>query len=125
MPIRIQSAIYNNLPGNSPALTKFQSERWTVSGLLDYTVGLAIATAWSYRLVVSASASALGGGVSAGGVNTLRASFALVSTTGNVNQLQIVTDEAVTATAYMKALQLEQQLSPTMYLYRVDLSKVQ
>lgn len=125
MPIRIQSAIYQNLPGNSPFLNKFQSERWTVSGQLDYTVGLAIATAWSYRVVVSASASALGGGVSAGGVNTLEASYANVSTTGNANQIQIVTDRAVTATAYMKNLQLEQQLNPTQYIYRIDLIRVQ
>lgn len=99
--------------------------RYNVSAQLDYTVGLAIATAWQYRVLVSASASAWGGGTTAGGVDTLRASFGKVSTTGNANQLQIVTDEAVTATAVFTELKVASQLNPTMYLYDISLTKVQ
>lgn len=124
MPIRIESAIYNNLPPTN-APRKFQDVRYTLSGTLDYTVGLALASAWSYQLVVSASASALGGGVSAGGVDTLEASFGKVSTTGNANQIQLVTDRAVTATVVFTGMQVEQQLNPTEYIYRVGLLKVQ
>lgn len=125
MPIRIESAIYQNLPGNSPFLNKFQNIRWTVSGQVDYTVATVIATGWSWRVLVSASASALGGGVSAGGVNSLRTSFAKTNPTGSANQLQIVTDEAVTATGLFVGMQIEQQLNPTMFIYRIDFQKVQ
>lgn len=124
MPIRIQSAIYNNLPPTHTP-NKFLNLRYTVSGQADVTMGLTVATAWQWRIVVSASASALGGGVSAGGLDSLETSFGLVSTTGSVNQLQIVTERAVTATAWFMGMQIEQQLNPTQYLYRVSFAKVQ
>lgn len=123
MPIRIESAIYNNLP-TTFAPTKFETLRYTVSGQADFTVGLVLASAWQWRVVVSASASALGGGVSAGGVDSLRASFAKVSTTGNANQLQFVNEEGATATGYMTLMQVEQQLNPTVYLYRLGMNKI-
>lgn len=114
MPIRIGSANYNNLPGQSPILKKFDSLKYSIVGSAVYNVVSGQATAWSYSLVVSASASALGGGVSAGGIDTLRASFAIPSS------VVIVTDEAVTATAYFRDLRQREQENPTTYLMDVS-----
>ncbi len=123
MPIRIESANYNDLPAPGWVPTKFQTLRYTISGQADYTMGATIATAWRYTLVVSASASALGGGVSAGGLDSLRTSYG--KTASGANQIQFVTNEALTASAYFTGLQIRAQLNPTMYVVEVGLARVQ
>lgn len=115
MMIRIGSADYNDMPGTNPTYKKFDSLRYSIVGSAVYTVASGQATAWNFTVLVSASASGLGAGVSAGGLDTLRSSFALPTS------VVIVTNEAVTATAYFRDLKIRQQLNPTMYLYDVGL----
>lgn len=109
MTIRIDSANYSNQAGTYPTFKKFDALRYSVVGSAVYTVVSGQATSWRYSLVVSASASALGGGVSAGGLDSLRTSFA------KPTALTIVTDEAVTATAFFRELATRRILNPTMY----------
>ncbi len=114
MPIRIDSADYNNIAGTYPTLHKFDSLNYSVVGSATYVTVSGQVTAWSYPLVISASGSALGAGVSAGGMDTLRASFS------RPTALTIVTDEAVTATAYFRNLKVTERLNPTMYQVEVE-----
>jgi hypothetical protein len=115
--IRIGSANYDNLP-NLVSQTKFDTLRYTLVGSADYTVAPVIASAWKWTLSISASGSGIGGGVSAGGLDTLRASFALFA------PVTIVTDEAVTATAVFNKLTIAKQLNPTWYEYSVELTRI-
>lgn len=115
MPIQIESAIYNNEAGQYPDFKKFDSLQYSIVGSAVYNVVSGQATAWKYSLVVSASASALGGGVSAGGIDSLRTSFS--KPTG----LYFVSDEALTATAYLRSVSVRKILNPTMYEVDVTL----
>lgn len=115
MPIRIDSADYDNLNAQTPDQIKFQGMRYTIAGSADYVALSALNTAWSYSIVVSASASAKGGGISAGGLDTLRASYA------KTTALTFVTDEAVTATGYLLDMRRQNQLNPTMFQYNIRL----
>lgn len=114
MPIRIQSAIYQNLPGQNPTFQKFDTYKHSIVGSAVYMVAGGQCTGWNWTLLVSSSASALGGGLSAGGLDTLRASFALPTA------IQIVTDEAITAMAYFRSLKTQRQLNPTIWEIEVS-----
>jgi hypothetical protein len=118
MSIRIGSADYDNLPG--PVSTrKFDSLRYTIAGSADYIVASAIASAWKWNLLVSASATGwAGSGNSAGGLDSLRGSF------GSATAVVIVSDEAVTATAAFQKLTPSKQLNPTMYEYAVEFTRL-
>lgn len=116
--IRIESANYDNLLAPNPEYTKFQSLRYTIAASADYLGCSALATAWQYTLLVSASASALGGGVSAGGVNSLRVSFA------KPTAIVFVTNEAVTATGWFTNMRTLSQENPTMYLMQVNFTRM-
>jgi hypothetical protein len=117
MSIRIGSADYNQDTGPYPEIKKFDSLAYSIVGSAVYTTVSGQATAWNYSLVVSASASALGGGISAGGLDSLRSSFSIPSA------VTIVTDEAVTATAFFRTLKIKTRLNPTYYVVDVGLTK--
>lgn len=117
MPIMIGSASYNQDTGPYPDAKKFDSLAYSIVGSAVYTVVSGQVTGWNYSLVVSASASALGAGISAGGLDSLRTTFAIPSA------VTIVTDEAVTATAFFRTLKIKTRLNPTMYVVDVGLTK--
>ncbi len=118
--IQIQSAQYNDST-QFQDLIKFQALRYTLAGSADYTNAAFLATAWRYHLVVSASASALGAGISAGGLDSLRTSFAITAVSANM--LTFVSDEAVTASAYLTEMKISRRLNPTMYEVDVKLAR--
>ena len=115
--IRIQSATYFSLPGTNPEYKKFDSLKYSVTESAVYTTVSGQVTAWAYTVVVGLSATATATGISAGGLDSLRASFAIPSA------LQIVTDEAVTATAYFRSLKTRQILNPTTWQMDVGFTK--
>jgi hypothetical protein len=117
MTLRIDSSNYDNITEPDINLSKFQSLRYSLAGSADYVALTGLVTAWKYTVVVSASAWALGGGVSAGGVDSLRASFA------KATALTFVSNEAVTATAWFTQCTPQQQLNPTNYIYQLALVK--
>lgn len=113
--IRLDSANYVSFPAQNPEYKKAQQVRYTIAGSADYTVGTVVNTAFKYTLLVSASASALGGGVSAGGLDSLRVSF------NKTTALTFVTDEALTATGWLTVCRPQEQLNPTNYLMSIEL----
>jgi hypothetical protein len=116
--LRIGSADYNAEMGVNVSHRKFDSLAFSVVGSAVYTVASAEPTAWSYSVLVSSSATGWSGsGVSAGGVDTLRSSFAIPSA------VVIVTEEAQTATAYFRSLKPKERLNPTMWLFDVSFDK--
>ena len=117
MPL-IESSLYNDVMSPTWEPKKFDQLRYTIVGSADYTVLPVVNTAWNYTLVVSASASAIGGGLSAGGLNSLRTTFA------KTTAVRIVTDEALTATAWMRSMRIVEKLNPTYYVVSVNFARV-
>jgi hypothetical protein len=115
MNLRIDSADYNVFQRKTPTYVKLQTQRYTIAGSADYVAIGVVNTAWQYTVVVSASASALGGGVSAGGLDSLRTSFS------KTTALTMVSDDAVTATAWFTKLATQEQVNPTWFVMNLEL----
>ena len=115
--IQLGSAQYNNIQAPNLKYIKFNTLRYTIAGSADYVVMSGTMTSWRFDVLVSASASALGAGISAGGLDSLRQAYA------SATAIPFVSDEAVTATALFHKMEIRERLNPTKYICGIELAR--
>ena len=104
--IRIDGTDYQQDTGPYPNSKKFDSLSYSIVGSAVYSVVSGQATSWNYSLLVNSAE-----------LSALRQVYA------QPTAISLVTDEAVTATAYFRELKTRQILNPVQFLVDVTLVK--